>query len=86
MALRSRGSEVAKALLSRHAASLSGARTMASGHGLDAAQTPLQQQASRCATARPPRLLRNRADSAARGHPRLSEGHSLVAFASQLSC
>lgn len=49
MAVRARSSELAKQLLSRHAAAgvaAAGSRSMASGHGLDPAQSSLQQQAS----------------------------------------
>ncbi|EFN56647.1 hypothetical protein CHLNCDRAFT_57535 [Chlorella variabilis] len=47
MAVRARSSELAKQLLSRHAAAgvaAAGSRSMASGHGLDPAQSSLQQQ------------------------------------------
>ncbi|PSC75752.1 Ornithine mitochondrial [Micractinium conductrix] len=47
MALRARGTELARQLLSRHAAAgsaVAGSRGFASGHGLDPAQSPLQQQ------------------------------------------
>jgi hypothetical protein len=50
MALRSRGVELAQRLLARHggaSVAVPGSRRMASGHALDPAQTPLQQQASR---------------------------------------